>query len=207
MITAPFDAAVRCVARRFERAEFVLDGDDGRRFAFSVSGRQLVLVQDGQWVEANTTLVVDRDESDDRWLVDERSLANWLTVVAQRCPESRRRRASVATVSGVVSKKERDLIEVRSEDGEVCSVRSSAVWQELSVGDRIHLGDPLTYGTRFHRSLLLLWGPSKLAAHIAEEHDRVVTDRGSPVPRALLSRALAGPRRRAVERVLREKFQ
>jgi hypothetical protein len=201
MRRAGFDGTVRFVrARRYERfVRVVIDCDDGSRSEVFDAERAALQVMDGDWVERGALLVAD--DAGTPCVRDERSLENLLSVVGQRggC-------ALVAPISGTFVAVDDQTFAIERDDGARVPLPAPRCPRVVRVGDRVAAGDALTDGPRRHRSLLLVWGRSRVARHLAAELDRCALAHGLVSPRhtALLARVLVSERRRRFERALRE---
>lgn len=199
---ASFDGTVRFIRpTRYERFVRVLvESDDGSAAESFDTDKRSLCVRDGEWVERGAPLVRDERVLDEGALEDERSLENLLCVVGQR-----ERGAAVSPIDGTIVAFTSGTLTIEREDSSRVAIALRRPGEWVTIGSRVCAGDPLTDGSRRHRSLALYWPRARVAEHIAGELDRCALAHSAASPRhtALFARALATGRR-AFERALRE---
>ena len=199
---ASFDGTVRFIRpTRYERfVRVLIESDDGSASESFDADKRSLCVRDGEWVERGAPLVRDELVPDEGAMEQERSLENLLCVVGQRGPG-----ATASPTDGTIVALASGTVTIARDDGtrHTLPLRRPAPW--VTVGARVVAGDPLSEGSRRHRSLLLYWPRARVAEHIAGELDRCALAHSAASPRhtALFARALATGRR-AFERALRE---
>lgn len=199
---ASFDGTVRFIRpTRYERfVRVLLESDDGSATESFDADKRRLCVADGAWVERGALVVRDEPSPAEGVFEALPSLDNLLGVVGQR-----ERGAAVSPIDGTIVAFASGTLTIAREDGSrvAIALRNPGDW--VTIGSRVCAGDPLTDGSRRHRSLALYWPRSRVAVHIADELDRCALSHAHASPRhtALFARALTTGRR-AFERALRE---